>query len=148
MGTIPTEWKDSDEGGKESEDGCGGCVVGGGGVGGRSKADGVWGRVRKRVRENEVVRGLLDRWRGGRWWLSSPSGEGSKTRVRENEVESVWVGSTMVWFEWESKETQIFTKCFGGNRTVLEEIQNFYCDNILTYCDHIQNFKVAAIKKE
>ena len=52
--------------------------------------------MRKGVRENEVVRGLLDRWRGGRWWLSSPSGEGSETRVRENEVESVWVGSTMV----------------------------------------------------
>ena len=48
------------------------------------------------MRENEVVGGLLDRRRGGRWWLSSSSGEGSKTRVRENAVESVWVGSTMV----------------------------------------------------
>ena len=54
----------------------------------------------------------------------------------------------MVWFEWESNETQILTKCFGGNQTVLEGIQNFYCDNILTYSDNIQNFKVAAIKKE
>ena len=41
------------------------------------------------MRENEVVGGLLDRRRGGRWWLSSSSGEGSKTRVRENAVESV-----------------------------------------------------------
>ena len=31
---------------------------------------------------------------------------------------------------------------------VLEGIRNFYCDNILTYCDNIQNFKAAAIKKE
>ena len=39
-------------------------------------------------------------------------------------------------------------KCFGGNRRDLERIQNLYCDNILTYCDNIQNFKAAAIKKE
>ena len=111
------------------------------------KANGVWGRVRKGVRENEVVGGLLDQWWGRQWWLNSPSGEGSKTRVRENEVESVWVGCMMVWFERESKETQIFTKCFGGNFRALEGIYNFYCDNILTYCDNIQNFKAAAIKK-
>ena len=57
----------------------------------------------------------------------------------------------MVWFEWEServKRHKIFTECFGGNRRVLEGIQNFYCDNILAYCDNIQNFKAAAIKKE
>ena len=52
--------------------------------------------MRKGVRENEVVEGLLDWQRGGRWWLSSSSGEGSETRVRENAIESVWVGSTMV----------------------------------------------------
>ena len=43
------------------------------------------------MRENEVVGGLLDSRRGGRWWLDSLSGEGTETRVRENEVESVWV---------------------------------------------------------
>ena len=48
------------------------------------------------MRENEVVGGLLDRRRGGRWWLSSPSSEVMEMRVRENEVESVWVGSSMV----------------------------------------------------
>ena len=41
------------------------------------------------MRENEVVGGLLDQRRGRRWWLNSPSGEGSETRVRENEVESL-----------------------------------------------------------
>ena len=60
------------------------------------KVDGVLGRVRKGVRENEVVGGLLEQRRGGRWWLSNPNGKGSETRVRENEVESVWVRSEMV----------------------------------------------------
>ena len=45
-GSVPTEWKDSDEGGKESENGHGGCVVGGGGVDGRRQ--GQWS-----VRESE-----------------------------------------------------------------------------------------------
>nr|POE51008.1 ganglioside-induced differentiation-associated protein 2 [Quercus suber] len=44
----------------------------------------------KGVRENEVVGGLLDPRLGGRWWLGSPSGEGTETKVRENGVESVW----------------------------------------------------------
>ena len=59
-------------------------------------------------------------------------------------------GWAVQWFDLSErvKRPQFFTKCFGGNRTVLEGIQNFYCDNILTYCDNIQNFKVAAIKKE
>ena len=48
------------------------------------------------MRENEVVGGLLDQRWGRRWWLNSPSGEGSEMRVRENEVESVWVGCMMV----------------------------------------------------
>ena len=50
------------------------------------------------MRENEVVGGLLDSRRGGRWWLDSLSSEDTETRVRENEVESVWVrlGSLMV----------------------------------------------------
>ena len=30
------------------------------------------------------------------------------TWVRENEVESVWVGSPMVWFEWQSKRDPNF----------------------------------------
>ena len=46
MGTVPTEWKDGDNGGKESEDGRGGCVVGGGGVGGRKQGQ-------QSVRESE-----------------------------------------------------------------------------------------------
>ena len=45
-GIVPTEWKDSDEGGKESEDGRGGCVVGGGGVGDRKQGQ-------QSVRESE-----------------------------------------------------------------------------------------------
>ena len=40
------EWKDGDEGGKESEDGRGGCVVGGGGVGDRKQGQ-------QSVRESE-----------------------------------------------------------------------------------------------
>ena len=50
------------------------------------------------MRENEVVRGMLDPQQGGRWWLDSPSDEDTETRVRENEVESVWVrpGNLMV----------------------------------------------------
>ena len=50
------------------------------------------------MRENEVVGGLLDPQRGGWWWLGSLSDEGTEMRVRENEVESVWVrlGSPMV----------------------------------------------------
>ena len=85
-GIVPTEWKDSDEGGKKSTVAVLLAVVVSAAEG---KADGVWGRVRKGVRENEVVEGLLDWQRGGRWWLSSSSGEGSKMRVRENAVESV-----------------------------------------------------------
>ena len=46
MGTVPTEWKDGDKGGKESEDGRGGCVVGGGGVGGKKQGQ-------QSVRESE-----------------------------------------------------------------------------------------------
>ena len=57
MGTIPTEWKDSDEGGKKSIVAVLLAVVVSAAEG---KADGVWGRVRKGVKENEVVEGLLD----------------------------------------------------------------------------------------
>ena len=47
------------------------------------------------------MRLLEDCWTAGgegRWWLGNPSGEGTETRVRESEVESVWVrlGSPMV----------------------------------------------------
>ena len=40
------------------------------------------------------MRLLEDCWTAGgegRWWLDSLSGEGKETRVRENEVKSVWV---------------------------------------------------------
>ena len=76
--------------------------------------------------ENEVVEGLLDRLWGGRWWLGSPSGKGTKMRVKENEVEVF--GWVVRWFDLSErvKRPQFFTKCFGGNRRVLEGIQQIF----------------------
>ena len=85
MEAIPSGVCQAAEGGKESEDGRGGCVVGGGGVGGRRQG-------RRSVRESEEgnegergCRGTVDPRRGGRWWLGSPSGAGTETSVRERE---------------------------------------------------------------
>ena len=77
------------------------------------------------MRENEVVGGLLDRWLRGQWCLDSPSGEGTMTRAKDNEVESVW---EFQWFDLSErvKRPQFFTKCFGGNRRVLEGIQYIF----------------------
>ena len=45
--------------------------------------------------------------------------------MRENEVESVW---EFQWFDLSErvKRPQFFTKCFGGNRRVLEGIQQIF----------------------
>ena len=97
MEAIPSGVCQAAEGGKESEDGRGGCVVGGGGVGGRRQG-------RRSVREseegNEGERGC----RGtvgpaaGRTVVARQSERRGYGDESEGEVESVWVrlGSPMV----------------------------------------------------